>query len=124
MKKLIKQKNDKERRKRQEQRRRKAAEKKQQGATSYDFYDDDDNDLFVADDDEYTKGYGIKSIETFTGVPLIDPKKMLIKLNVLLSRIYAGYSSKEIIKETKRVLDSLYNSRLITDTVYNHLASL
>ena len=91
--------------KRQENREKRAREKRM-GATSYDFYDDDDNDLFFVDD-EYTKGYGIKPIETFTGVPSIDPEKMLIRLTMLLSQIYADYSSKEIIKETKRVLDSL-----------------
>ena len=72
---------------------------------SYDFYDDDDNDLFfVDDDDEYTKGYGIKPIETFTGAPSTDPKKMLIKITVLLPQIYVGYSSKEITKKRKQVL--------------------
>ena len=113
----------KQEKKRQENREKRAREKIV-GATSYDFYDDDNDLFFVDDDDEYTKGYGIKPIEAFTGVTQIDPEKMLIKLTVLLSQIYAGYSSKEIVKETKRVLDSLYNSRLITDTVYNHLASL
>ena len=79
--------------KRQENREKRAREKSM-GATSYDFCDDDNDLFYVGDDDEY-------KIETFKGVPPIDPKKMLIKLTVLLSRIYAGYSSKEIIKETK-----------------------
>ena len=62
------------------------------GATSYDFCDDDNDLFYVGDDDEYKKGYGIKPIETFKDIPPIDPKKMLIKLTVLLSRIYAGYN--------------------------------
>ena len=122
LKKSIKQRNDEARKKRQENREKRAREKSI-SATSYDFYDDDD-DLFVADDDEYTKGYGIKPVETFTGASSIDPKKMLIKLAVLLARIHAGYSSEEIMKETKKILDSIYNSRLITNIVYNQPANL
>ena len=122
LKKSIKQRNDEARKKRQENREKRAREKSI-SVTSYDFYDDDD-DLFVADDDEHTKGYGIKPVETFTGASSIDPKKMLIKLAVLLARIHVGYSSEEIMKETKKILDSIYNSRLITNIVYNQLANL
>ena len=54
-----------------------------------------------------------------SGIPPLRPNKMLINLVKLLARIYAGYGSKEIMEETKRLLDTLYQSRIITNTVYN-----
>ena len=65
-------------------------------------------------DDQY--GYGI--------VPPIYPSKMLVNLFKLLARIYEGYASKEVVSETKRLLNSLYNNEIITETVYNHLATI
>ena len=59
-----------------------------------------------------------------SGFPPLYPNKMLISLVKLLVRIYAGYDSKEIMEKTKQLLDTLYNSRLITNTVYNQLANL
>ena len=49
---------------------------------------------------------------------------MLINLVKLLEIIHAGYDSREIMEETKRLLDTLNNSRLITNAVYNQLANL
>ena len=59
-------------------------------------------------------GYGI--------VPLIYPSKMLVNLVKLLTRIYEGYGSKNVLNETKRLLNTLCNNKIITETVYNHLA--
>ena len=61
-------------------------------------------------------GYGI--------VPPIYPNKMLVNLVKLLARIYEGYASKQVVNETKRLLNSLYNNKIITETVYNHLAKI
>ena len=61
-------------------------------------------------------GYGI--------VPPIYPSKMLVNLVKLLTRIYEGYASKEVLNETKRLLNTLYNNKIITETVYNHLANI
>ena len=44
-------------------------------------------------------GYGI--------VPPIYPTKMLVNLIKLLTRIYEGYISKEVVNETKRLLNTL-----------------
>ena len=61
-------------------------------------------------------GYGI--------IAPIYPTKMLINLIKLLTRIYEGYASKEVVNKTKRLLNSLYNNKIITETVYNHLANI
>ena len=58
-------------------------------------------------------GYGI--------VPPIYPGKMLVNLVKLLTRIYEGYA---VVNETKRLLNALYNNKIITETVYNHLANI
>ena len=61
-------------------------------------------------------GYGI--------IPPIYPTKMLINLIKLLARIYEGYASEQVVSETKRLLNTLYNNKIITQTVYNHLANI
>ena len=61
-------------------------------------------------------GYGI--------APPIYPSKMLVNLVKLLTRIYEGYASKKVVNETKRLLKTLYNNKIITETVYNHLANI
>ena len=70
--------------------------------------DTDENDDF----DQY--GYGI--------VPPLYPAKMLVNLVKLLARIYEGYNSKKVRDKTKRLLNMLYKSKIITNTRYNHLA--
>ena len=49
---------------------------------------------------------------------------MLINLIKLLARIYEGYASEQVVSETKRLLNTLYNNKIITQTVYNHLANI
>ena len=61
-------------------------------------------------------GYGI--------IPPIYPSKMLVNLVKLLTRIYEGYASKDVLNETKRLLNTLYNNKIITETVHNHLANI
>ena len=61
-------------------------------------------------------GYGI--------VPPIYPSKMLVNLIKLLIAIYEGYASEQVINETKRLLNTLYNNKIITEIVYNHLANI
>ena len=61
-------------------------------------------------------GYGI--------VPPIYPSKILVNLVKLLTQIYEGYTSKKVVNETKRLLNTLYNNKIITETVYNHLANI
>ena len=61
-------------------------------------------------------GYGI--------VPPIYPSKMLVNLVKLLTRIYEDYASKKVVNETKRSLNTLYNNKIITEAVYNHLANI
>ena len=49
---------------------------------------------------------------------------MLVNLVKLLTRIYEGYASKQVVNETKRLLNALYSNKIITETVYNHLANI
>ena len=57
-------------------------------------------------------------------VPPIYPSKMLVNLIKLLIAIYEGYASEQVINETKRLLNTLYNNKIITEIVYNHLANI
>ena len=82
-----------------------------------------EGDYMDADYNGYTEGTGV-NLRNYGYVKPLDPKRMLITLPALLAQIYAGYNSRAFIDETKRILDSLYHSRMITDTVYNHLANI
>ena len=55
---------------------------------------------------------------------LYHPSKMLVNLVKLLARIYEGYTSEQVINGTKRLLNTPYNNKIITETVYNHLANI
>ena len=57
-------------------------------------------------------------------VPPIYPTKMLVNLVKLLTRICEGNASKKVVNETKLLLNTLYNNKIITETVYNHLANI
>ena len=55
---------------------------------------------------------------------LYHPSNMLVNLVKLLARIYEGYTSEQVINGTKRLLNTLYNNKIITETVCNHLANI
>ena len=65
-----------------------------------------------SDSDTSKKGEGIK---------ILNNKQMLNPLPILLAQIEAGNNSIKLKNEARKILYSLYRSKLLTKTVYNNL---
>ena len=55
------------------------------------------------------------------GLKLLTNKQMLNHLPILIAEIQAGNNSKSLKNELRRILYSLYRSKVLTKTVYNNL---
>ena len=65
-----------------------------------------------SDSDISKKGEGLK---------ILNNKQMLNRLPILLAQIEAGNNSIKLKNEARKILCSLYRSKLLTKTVYNNL---
>ena len=65
-----------------------------------------------SDSDTSKKGEGLK---------ILTNKQMLNRLPILLAQIQAGNNSKSLKNKLRQILYSLYRSKVLTKTVYNHL---
>ena len=52
---------------------------------------------------------------------VLTPDQMLSRLPITLPQLKAGNNSEKLINETRQLLYSLYGSKKITKTIYNHL---
>ena len=55
------------------------------------------------------------------GLKILTNKQMLNRLPILLAQIQAGNNSNKVKNEIRRILYSLYRSKVLTKTVYNNL---
>ena len=55
------------------------------------------------------------------GLKILTPDRMLSRLPITKARLKAGYNSQKLINEIIQLLYSLYRSRKVTKTIYNHL---
>ena len=55
------------------------------------------------------------------GLKILIPKQMLSRLPISLAQSKAGKNSKKLENEIRQLLYSLYHSKKITQTIYNHL---
>ena len=53
--------------------------------------------------------------------PTLTPDEMLSRLAITLAQLKAGNNSQKLINETRQLLYSLYRSKKLTKTIYNHL---
>ena len=65
-----------------------------------------------SDSDTSKKGEGLK---------ILTNKQMLNRLPILLAQIEAGNNSIKLKNEARKILYSLYRSKVLTKTVYNNL---
>ena len=56
-----------------------------------------------------------------TGLRILTPQKMLQRLPIALAKIKAGNNSKILLNETTQIVYSLYQSKEITNKVYNNI---
>ena len=52
---------------------------------------------------------------------ILTPDQMLSRLPITLAQLKAGNNSLKLINEIRKLLYSLYRSKKLTKTIYNHL---
>ena len=52
---------------------------------------------------------------------ILTPDQMLSRLSIILAQLKAGNNSQKLINEIRQLLYSLYRSKKLTKTIYNHL---
>ena len=55
------------------------------------------------------------------GLKMLTPNQMLSRLPIALAQLKAGNNSQKLINEIRQLLYSLYRSKKLTKTIYNHL---
>ena len=55
------------------------------------------------------------------GLKTLTPKQMLQRLPIALAEVKAGNNSENLLNETRQIIYSLYQSKEITEKVYNNL---
>ena len=55
------------------------------------------------------------------GLKILTPDQRLNRLPITLARLKAGNNSQKLINEIRQLLPSLYRSKKLTKTIYNHL---
>ena len=56
-----------------------------------------------------------------TGIKILTPKQMLQRLPISLAQIKAGNNSQNLLNEIRQTVYSLYQSKEITQKVYNNI---
>ena len=55
-----------------------------------------------------------------TGFKILTPKQMLQQLPTALAQVMAGNNIENLLNEIRQVINSLYQSKEITEKVYNN----
>ena len=63
---------------------------------------------------------GFLNIDSFK-LKILTPKQMLQKSPIALAQVKAGNNSKSLVNEIRQIVYSLYQSKQITEKVYNNI---
>ena len=55
------------------------------------------------------------------GLKILTPDQTVSRLPITLAQLKAGNNSQKLINEIRQLLYSLYRSKKLTKTIYNHL---
>ena len=55
------------------------------------------------------------------GLKIMTPNQLITRLPILLSQVKAGNNSQKLKHEIRQILYSLYRSKNLSKTIYNHL---
>ena len=64
---------------------------------------------------------GKEEQEIGKGLKIMTPSQLITRLLILLSQKQAGNNSQKLITEIKQITYSLYRSKNLLKTIYNHL---
>ena len=62
-----------------------------------------------------------KQNQSGQGLKILTPDQMLSRLPITLAQLKAGNNSQKLINEIRQLLYSLYRSKKLTKTIYNHM---
>ena len=71
--------------------------------------------------DLYNLKSGSDTSKKGKGLKILTNKQMLNRLPILLVQLQVGSNSIKLKNETRQILNSLYRSKALTETVYNKL---
>ena len=57
------------------------------------------------------------------GLKVMAPQQMITRLQILLAQLKAGNNSQKLKNEIRQIVYSLYGSKNLSKTIYNHLIS-
>ena len=57
------------------------------------------------------------------GLKILTPRRMITRLPILLAQLKAGNNSQKLKNEIRQIVYSLYRSKNLSKTIYNHLTS-
>ena len=80
--------------------------------TSYEQPDTTDMPELESEESAEQRGQGLK---------ILTPSQMLSRLPITLAQLKAGNNSEKLKNEIRQLLYSLYRSKKLTETTYNHL---
>ena len=69
----------------------------------------------------FSDDYDSNGWSSGSGLKILTSKQMLSRLPILLAQIQARNNSNKLKNEIRKILYSLYRSRVLTKTVYNNL---
>ena len=70
---------------------------------------------------KFSDDYDSNGWSSGSGLKILTSKQMLSRLPILLAQIQARNNSNKLKNEIRKILYSLYRSRVLTKTVYNNL---
>ena len=57
------------------------------------------------------------------GLKILPPKQMITRLRILLAQLKAGNNSDRLKNEIRKIVYSLYRSKVLSKTIYNNLTN-
>ena len=73
------------------------------------------------DKKEQPKDVKKKKPTTGKGLKIMTPSQLITRLPILLAHVKAGNNSQKLKNEIRQIICSLYRSKNLSKTVYNHL---
>ena len=83
--------------------------------------DDDDDDITKLVIETISKLGDKEEQEIGKGLKIMTPKHMITRLPILLAQKQAGNNSQKLNNEIRQIIYSLYRSKNLSKTVYDHL---
>ena len=89
----------------------------------YDFFEGREKTLDAFESKIFStksKGAGILNLDR-SKLKILIPKQMLQKLPIALAQVKAGRNSESLLNEIGQIVYSLYQSKQITEKIYNNI---